>query len=81
MATLAIYGLGVALCILAALGLSGLLHPTGRWVGFATIPLGFCVLITLLYPLGAVMAGGGATTMIARMVQAAPPPAMTAPKG
>ena len=52
MATLAIYALGVLLCLLAGTALAGLLDPRGTWVGITTIPLGFSVLVALLYPVG-----------------------------
>jgi hypothetical protein len=59
-AVLSIYGLGVILCVVAGVALAGLLDFRGRWVGFGTIPLGFCVLVILLYPLGALMPNSAA---------------------
>jgi hypothetical protein len=50
---LGIYFLGIALCVLAGVVVRGLLYPSGRWFGFETVPLGFCTVIALLYPLGA----------------------------
>jgi hypothetical protein len=59
-AVLSIYLLGLALCLLAGIALAGVLDPRGRWVGVATLPLGLCALVTLLYPLGAAMPGSAA---------------------
>jgi hypothetical protein len=56
-AVLSIYALGVLLCLAAGVALAGLLDRRGRWVGYATVPLGLCALIALLYPLGALMPG------------------------
>ena len=39
-AVLSIYCLGLLLCALAGVALAGLLDHRGRWVGFATLPLG-----------------------------------------
>jgi hypothetical protein len=67
-AVLSIYLLGVVLCIAAGIALAGLLDHRGRWVGFATIPLGFCVLVTLLYPLGALMPNSAAGPIVVAIV-------------
>ena len=63
-ATLSIYAVGVLLCLLAGTALAGLLGPTGAWIGIATIPLGFCVLVTLLYPIGWVVGSTIATPIV-----------------
>jgi hypothetical protein len=68
MATLSIYAVGVLLCLLAGTALAGLLGPTGSWVGIATIPLGFCVLVTLLYPIGWVVGSTIATPIVIGIV-------------
>ena len=52
LAILGIYGLGVLVCLAAGIGLRALLTPGGRWVGFETVPLGFCTVSAILYPLG-----------------------------
>ena len=63
-AVLSIYGARAACsACLAGVALAGLLDHRGRWVGLRDASRsGFCVLVTLLYPLGALMPGiaGGA---------------------
>ena len=68
---LSIYGLGLGLCLLAGVALAGLLDVRGRWVSVATIPLGLCVLVALLYPLGALMPGDRAGPVTLAIIAAA----------
>jgi hypothetical protein len=70
LATLGIYGLGIVLCLVAGVALAGLLHPSGRWIGVETLPLGFCTLVALLFPLGAIMPSSGATPAALGLVAA-----------
>jgi hypothetical protein len=70
-AVVAIYLVGLALCLLAGVAMGGLLRPGGRWVGIETLPLGMCTLVTLLYPLGMVMPGSRAAPVALGVVVAA----------
>ncbi len=57
LAVLAIYLLGIALCLLAGVAICGLTDPDGPWLGARTLPLGLGTLIVLLYFLGAALPG------------------------
>lgn len=64
LAVLGIYGLGIALCLLAGVAARALLTPRGAWVRYDTIPLGLCVLMALMYPLGIVMSAQVAAPLV-----------------
>lgn len=66
LAVLSIFLAGLLVCLLAGVAVGGLTDPGGRWLGAATIPLGLCALVAVLYLTGAALSGeDGAPLVIA----------------
>lgn len=65
LATLAIYLTAVLLCLGAGVAVRGNLDPSGAWVSAASLPLGFCVVMLVLYALAWAMPMRAAGPLVA----------------